>query len=667
MEVHHTRVAPFGPNGDNIAQRRNSSTGRSSRTQDRCYSDVQSEISGGRNVPRVRSSSHHGRTSRQVQDEPRHPNNNFPCRVIPQDLHIRLVDMKDYKSRTHAIEELKSLIKAYDFSSVTQHDVIGFISFLCTLLDDNNYTVVLVTLDVLHCFVINLGRAVTEFLRPVISSTVKLLGDSKVTIKEEYMKIYMRLMKVSGPFKVLCILLENLKHKNSRVREEIVNICIASLLTYPSEDFNLPFLACQIAPCLIDSKRKVRHAALEAFAVLAASMGPGKSSLLKAVDEVELQENGDGLMNAVQARLARKTLPRINSQGLVEYALPCPSSTQTRGNHHLPGADTDWILPENRSQSCQNGDCRNYLPHIDPVARRTLSAGKGKNKFPWDNLSLEILELFPKNETMSVLGPDQPSTKTDMWCLQYHPAFSSRFDAHHKPIVKTPTAKTRNSAANHYGVTSDPPAALTDTVDSPIILKASLVRVPSGRKDLNRSKPVPPITKATKSLPDIHNLPDRHVPYYSPVNDESGIDDKLFINILDLSLHDDDDHEEMISSLRNVRNSAARKRAKMSGSLSDLESPDSMKTELNLDFASVTSSPVIGSYRESGVYSMESMSTPLSPTPVIKKVLEVTAAPKSKVPPRGCLPPARTELRKLMAFSKGWIRTRSRWELSGNA
>ncbi|CAH2328853.1 TOG array regulator of axonemal microtubules 1 [Pelobates cultripes] len=638
MEVHISRVAPFRSKDDSIAQIPNGSAGRRSCTQDSFYYDLQGEMSIRKGSVHSRPPSYNpkscfGKTG-PTQEELLINNSNLRCGIIPAELHSRLLDMKDYKARTHAIEELKYLIKECDFSFISHNDVVGLISFLRTLLDDQNFTVVLVTLDALNCFVINLGHAVGKFLRPVISSTVKLLGDSKITIKEEYMKIYMKLMKLTGPYKVLTILLENLKHKNSRVREEIVNICIASLLTYPSEDFDLPFLACEIAPCLIDSKRKVRHAALEAFAVLAASIGPGKSSLLKAVDEVELQENGDGLMNAVQARLARKTLPKVNSLGLVEYALPCPSSAHIRGNHHLPGADTDWILPESRTQSGQYGDHngRTTLPHIDPLARRMLSAGKGKNKFPWDNHHPEALEIFPRNQTPSGLEPDQ---------------LSSRFDMHHTPVVKTPTAKTRHSVLNQsnsiYSITPDPLAAVTVREESPVLLKAALVRVPSTRKDLNRSKPMPPITKAARSLPDIHSIHTSHVLDYSQVNDEFSNEENIVLDLLDLSLKDDDeDREEMISSLRNVRNSAAKKRAKISGSLSDLESPDSTKMELNLDSPSLTSSPVIGSYRESGIYSMESVRTPLSPTPPIKKPFEMAAVSKPKVrPPR--LPSSRNK------------------------
>ncbi|XP_077319695.1 TOG array regulator of axonemal microtubules protein 1 [Lithobates pipiens] len=627
MEVHVSRVAPFASNGD-ITPLQTGSARRRSYTQDGSYSDLSSESSTRRTSSQVRPYSHSHKnlsgTTGHNQDNPYIPlsDSNLRWGVIPQELQSRLLDLKDYKSRTHAIEELKYLIQRHDFSSVSHSDVVGFISFLCTLLDDSNFTVVLVTLDVLNCFVLNLGQGVKQFLKPVIASTVKILGDGKITVKQEYMKIYMRLMKVVGPYQVLTVLLENLKHKNSRVREEVVNICIVSLLTYPSEDFNLPFLACEIAPCLIDSKRRVRHAALEAFAVLAASMGPGKSSLLKAVDEVELQENGEGLMNAVQARLARKTLPRISPQGLIEYALPFPSSAHIRGTHHLPGADTDWLLTGNRVQSghyqTSDHNGRGVIPHIDPLGRRMLSAGKGKNKFPWENPGPGVADVFPGTHNIDQL--------------------SSMFDVHHTPIVKTPTAKIRNSSAKQapatFSMQKEPLLAFLGNDDAPVPLKASLVRLPSGQTDLNRSKPVPPIAKSTKSLPEINSIPGSYVWDNPKPKEKSSEEENIAIDLLELTTRDEDDREEMINSLRQLRNSAAKKRAKMSGSLSDLDSPDSMKIDLNMDSPSSTSSPINGSYSESGVYSRESLTSPLSPTPQLKRLSEVTSVPKPKLRPR---------------------------------
>uniref|UniRef100_G3SXH6 TOG array regulator of axonemal microtubules 1 n=1 Tax=Loxodonta africana TaxID=9785 RepID=G3SXH6_LOXAF len=343
-------------------------------------------------------------------------NSNLKFGIIPQELHSRLLDQEDYKNRTQAVEELKQVLGRFNPSSTPHSSLVGFISLLYNLLDDSNFKVVHGTLQVLHLLVVRLGEQVQQFLGPVIAASVKVLADNKLVIKQEYMKIFLKLMKEVGPQQVLCLLLEHLKHKHSRVREEVVNICICSLLTYPSEDFDLPKLSFNLAPALVDSKRRVRQAALEAFAVLASSMGSGKTSILfKAVDTVELQDNGDGVMNAVQARLARKTLPRLTEQGFVEYAIFMPSSAQGRSSHLAHGADADWLLAGNRTQSahCHCGDHTrdsmqvngSYSPTI--CTRRVLSAGKGKNKLPWEN---EQPRVMGENQTSSAKDIEQFST-----------------------------------------------------------------------------------------------------------------------------------------------------------------------------------------------------------------------------------------------------------------
>lgn len=324
--------------------------------------------------------------------------------LVPAELHGRLLDHDDYRRRAQAVEELRQVLAdapASALAAAPAAALLGLVSFLYTLLDDANFKVVLGALQVSHLLAQRLGGRAEALLGPLVAAAAKVLGDNKLAIRQEYQRLLLRLMKAAGPQRVLALLLqpEHLHHKNSKVREEVLNVCIGALLAHPARDFDLPWLAAGLAPALVDGKRRVRHAALEAFAVLASAMGPGNAELLfKAVDAVELQEDGDGVMNAVQARLARKTLPKLTEQGFVEYAVPLPSSAHGRGSHLPPGADTDWLLAGNRTQSAHSycGDCTRgeavpnsgaHSPYADQgtCPRRVLSAGKGKNKLPWEN------------------------------------------------------------------------------------------------------------------------------------------------------------------------------------------------------------------------------------------------------------------------------------------
>uniref|UniRef100_A0A8C4VTH0 TOG array regulator of axonemal microtubules 1 n=1 Tax=Gopherus evgoodei TaxID=1825980 RepID=A0A8C4VTH0_9SAUR len=706
---------------------------------------------------------------------------NLKFGLISQELHGRLLDQEDYKNRTQAVEELKQVLTDASqacLASTPAPSLLGLISFLYTLLDDSNFKVVHSTLEVLHLLALRLGGQVQAYLGPLVSAAAKVLGDNKLAIRQEYNQLFWRLMKAVGPQQVLFLLLqpEHLQHKNSKVREEVVNICIGSLLTYPSEDFDLPKLAFGLAPALVDSKRRVRHAALEAFAVLASSMGSGKTSLLfKAVDTVELRDNGDGVMHAVQARLARKTLPKLTDQGFVEYAVPMPSSAHGRGVHLPHGADTDWLLAGNRTQSAHSysGDhtrdaTQNYgshSPYTDQgmCPRRVLSAGKGKNKLPWENeragdtggcsgnqtpfttgveqfcpyndflhspklrssqgmpvsgdlffsrkkasrnLFQNSLDLNPEHSAVCPggVGSHQPhisgkcgqlgysqirgksgsvgsdlqllglnnhrqdkvcaslnftktqrtfcspaertlsfpssNTSQGAFILPSYPLSSPRNSPKHtSPPAESPKKSQDHavSFSNSWPLKSfeglpkpspqkkllsqksgDNAGENSQEKHSPIQLKPALVRSPASRRGLNGTKPVPPIPRGASPLPDKSEL--NTAGWKNEVSDDiwkSEKDKKLAVDLSELNVHDkESDQEEMQSSLRSLRNSAAKKRAKLSGSTSDLESPDSaLKLDLTMDFPSRTSSPNVSSYSESGVYSQESLTSPVSTTP----------------------------------------------------
>ncbi|KAM6074235.1 TOG array regulator of axonemal microtubules protein 1 isoform 1-T1 [Chlamydotis macqueenii] len=712
--------------------------------------------------------------------------------LLPPELHARLLDLEDYKNRTQAVEELKSVVGGASQAAVTSTPapgLLGLIGFLCTLLADSNFKVVLGALEVIHLLALRLGSQVQAFLAPLVSAAAKVLGDNKLAIRQEYNRLFLQLMKAAGPQQVLDLLLQQecLQHKNSRVREEVVNICIVALLTYPSEELDLAKLAFGLAPALVDSKRRVRHAAMEAFAVLASSMGPGKTALLfKAVDSVELEDNGDGVMHAVQARLARKTLPKLVDHGFVEYAMLLPSSGPNRGSCLPHGADTDWLLMGNRTQSAHSycgyharGDAlQSSSLHgacADPgvTSRRVLSAGKGKNKLPWENehagdgeggsgvkmpltkaveqlsASSDFLhsaklrpsqgvpvseELFFSRKRASrnlfqnsidfnsehssvcagAMGSHQPQisgkcgtlghTQTrgksgsvdsdlqflglnnrqqDKVCASLN--FSSKTQrsfcnqAEHTMSFQGPNASQgafilpsyplsspRNSPKHGSSPADSPKKSQDRTMNfsnswplksfeglpkpssqkqllrqksgdntgenlqekhSPLQLKPTLVRHPASRRGLNGTRPVPPIPRLASPLPDKIELNvakwRREECEDTWLNEE---DSKLAADLSEPNVDGEEvDQEEMQNSLRSLRNSAAKKRAKLSSNISDLESPDSaLKLDLSADSPSHASSPSAGSCSESGVYSQESQTSPMSTEPQRRRITSDT-------------------------------------------
>ncbi|XP_062326358.1 TOG array regulator of axonemal microtubules protein 1 isoform X1 [Osmerus eperlanus] len=324
--------------------------------------------------------------------------------LLPQELHKQLLDSKNYQNRTNGVEELKHILLDLDLKPIPSDNIIEFINFLRRLLDDSNFKVLYGTLQVINLLIKKLDYNVEKYSKHIACAALKTLGDTRTVTRNEYMNVFLQLMRSVGPQKVLDLVLGHLRHKNSRVREDVINIITAAMLTHPRKEFNIPSLCFEVAPYLADSKMKVRHAALELFAVFDYCLDPGKKQpLMKAVDRVELSGDVEGLMAAVHARRARHLLPKLSSEGMVEYGLVVPRSGR-RSQQCGSGADLEWVLSGGRGGSarsarqqpdpdrlCGYGSLGSLTDDL-PLQRRIVSAGKGKNKLPWERSSLPYSE-----------------------------------------------------------------------------------------------------------------------------------------------------------------------------------------------------------------------------------------------------------------------------------
>ncbi|XP_041469429.1 TOG array regulator of axonemal microtubules protein 1-like isoform X1 [Lytechinus variegatus] len=335
------------------------------------------------------------------------PNTELQFGIVPQDVLDQLSDQEHWTERASGVQELKEIVvELQDISELTPH-MINFISFLCNLLDDSNFKVSFHTLEIFQELVQKFNQKVKPFIRHIVNALSKRFGDNKTVIRQANMKVMMQLMQSVGPKQVVHVVSELKNQRKSGVREEALNIVIAALLTFPSYDFDLPIICRTLSQCLSDQKRRVRQATLELFAVLAQAMGPTRiGPLIDAVDQIELKTSEEGVMKAVQARLARRQLPRLNEDGLVEYASQTPSSAAAAGRTaSSAGHDTEWILKATRNSSAkeraytdpgielsQPSPTRAKIPMGNvgnpdsQPPKRFLSAGRGRSKLPWEEV-----------------------------------------------------------------------------------------------------------------------------------------------------------------------------------------------------------------------------------------------------------------------------------------
>ncbi|XP_059377119.1 TOG array regulator of axonemal microtubules protein 1-like [Carassius carassius] len=578
--------------------------------------------------------------------------------LIPQELHAQLLDLQNYQSRTSGVEELKNILLELDLQQLSSASILDFIQFLRKLLDDSNFRVLCGALQLINLLIQKLESDVERYYKEIVSVTVRALGDSRSVTRLEYMNVFRQLMRTVGPQKVLDLLVCQLKHRNSRVREDVINIITAALLTRPRKDFDIPGLCVEAAPALADSKRKVRHAALELFAVLDYCLDTGqKQPLVKAVDGVELAGDAEGLMAAVQARRARHILPRLAPDGSVEYALTLPKPGQRRMPQLGSGADLDWVLNGGRAHSSRSdGDQQ----------RRMVSAGKGKNKLPWERSALSV-EL------------QSNGTSPDQLVIGEHPSSSSRLRQHtgvrHSPsepllspgrtrrslgrlrrsgsldsdpdVLKAADRsesekgllKARGFLSGSVSLPTDsfllpsyPLTALTGSLLTPTVPRrnpadpslSNTWSISPGEVSSRKCSPLPPRAERTPSV--------RQSPNTRPSSLDTHLDRNLH---LDLSVSNGPgeteneplDHEEMLNSLRSLRNSAAKKRAEVSASGSEPD-PDSPDSAVKLE--PVPDSPEQMSPSVSSPLSESSLCSPLSPSGT--KSSPVESAVKPRVP-----------------------------------
>ncbi|XP_071163836.1 TOG array regulator of axonemal microtubules protein 1-like isoform X37 [Mytilus edulis] len=510
--------------------------------------------------------------------------------IVPSHVMNQINDQENFKLRAQGVEEMKRIVGELQHQEITGNllpHMMPFISFLNNLLDDNYFKTTTVTLEILEILVEKLGQNVKQFLKPLSSTLAKRMGDNKIVVRQAVMKVAIKMMQSYQAKPVLSVILENnLTHKNSRVRQETINILIAALLTFPSYDFDLPKICKTIAPLLTDSKRQVRQAVLECFAVIAQAMGQGRMQpLVHAVDTVELMNEGEGVMAAVQARLARRQLPRLNSDRLVEYATPMPSSASSR-SQYVHGADIEWIMAvggsgssarqysrsdtmELESVSSSARSTPNVIPSesLTPTNRtRFLSAGRGRSKLPWEEDQEE------RGKSMTQSFNDGPPKARNMWSDDSGPSQDSISNGKRVPkrritvvginaveeAQQEPGSYTQNylnrkknnqSAKVNSSVLGGLDLAETDRGkddESPIPTKAALARSATKRSTPKKVPPIP--AQSTERL-------------ISHQRDDDG--DSAYATSLESTLAEES-HLEMMHSLKSIRSSASKKKEKIS-------------------------------------------------------------------------------------------------------
>ncbi|XP_043522349.1 uncharacterized protein LOC122535154 isoform X2 [Frieseomelitta varia] len=146
-----------------------------------------------------------------------------------------------------------------------------------------------------------------------------------------------------------------LNARNAKTRENTLQLLIFSLVTFPSTEFKVDAVANKVAKMVRDRRRRVRQAALDTLAVLA-QIYESEEVLAAGKRASEGHHDGEAMMSAIRARLARKSLPLVSADGLVMYGLQISPTVQIAA-----GPDVDWIVAGSGSISPSIGRTKSQV------------------------------------------------------------------------------------------------------------------------------------------------------------------------------------------------------------------------------------------------------------------------------------------------------------------
>ena len=132
-----------------------------------------------------------------------------------------------------------------------------FFNFLESLLEEQNFKMNLLILEVYGMIIDRLKSKVKPNIRAVVCALLKHACDTKVVVRIENYQVLQKLLVAVKPNIVITHLLDHLGDKKAVVRESILNMIMFGLLTFPSNEFDLKNIAATVVPTLVDPKRRV--------------------------------------------------------------------------------------------------------------------------------------------------------------------------------------------------------------------------------------------------------------------------------------------------------------------------------------------------------------------------------------------------------------------------
>ncbi|CAF0703596.1 unnamed protein product [Brachionus calyciflorus] len=284
---------------------------------------------------------------------------NMKFNLIPSRV-LQKLSGEDELQRLQAINQLEENVKNLKDVKIMYPYYQDFIVYLSNFVDDSNYEIRLGSIRVLSQFIGKLGingqqcyKAICACARNVMSQT----HQSKTIRQSLTLMIILTLENMSSPVLILESLMEKIKERSAKTREEILNLVIACVLRYPSDKYeSLRKIFFLVSPLLCDIKRNIRHAALESLTVILnrlKQIDRNAGNIIEQLEHVpEFQnfENLNIIKDVIVYRLNRNKIANLNSDMTLEYGVKIPSTGTTFGSNGLD-LDIEWIISASSSSA----------------------------------------------------------------------------------------------------------------------------------------------------------------------------------------------------------------------------------------------------------------------------------------------------------------------------
>ena len=307
--------------------------------------------------------------------------------MIPNKIVNKLLDKSNSNVRGEASEMLQIEIER----SVKIREIIpflkSFLGFLSGLMEDINSRVVINILDTILVLQKRLPTNMSGQMNLLIKMLLEINSDGKKEIKISVYQNVKQLMSNSPTQAVVGELCEvAATETDGRVRSEAVTLLSLGLLTFPRTALDLATISQTAGRALTDRRRRVRQAGLECLALAAQCLGhhQARHRLTDFLAGLDRRARSHGQMvAAVRARLARKCLPRLTTEGLLDYG---PA---------VPGPDLDWILAGSGPLSLHSAGGRQArTPSLPPLASRRDLGSVGRIRSTRQRFSQSVSFYF---------------------------------------------------------------------------------------------------------------------------------------------------------------------------------------------------------------------------------------------------------------------------------